>query len=243
VAAGGLDLERPRALGDLVTAAFNLFTRHFSLVFTLAIIVVTLPGLLINGVWGGTLADAADADPPVEVFVASGLVGTFLVGPLVTAMVVCVVLALRDGREPTVGEALRAGLRIFLPAAVAIGIAALLTAAGLILVLPGIWLGVLLLFTGQAVVVDGCRGTAALRRSAEVVRGQWWSTFGRIIVISLVAAAVALIPGLLAVAIDQGALHTALIIIGDAMGAAFSAVATTLLFFDRRARRQGEVVA
>jgi hypothetical protein len=233
-----LELERPRELGDLVTAAFNLFTRHFSLVFTLAIAVVALPGLLIGGVWGGSLAEGPDAELEPGPVVASTLVGTFVAGPLVTAMVVCVVLAVGEGRVPALGDAVRAGLRIFLPAALAIGLAALATlAAGLALVLPAIWVGVLLVFTGQAVVVDECRGTAALRRSVEIVRGQWWSTFGRVVVISLVGFALGLIPGLLAAAFSNGAIYTSLVIVGDAMGTAFTAVGITLLFFDRRARR------
>ena len=57
-----IDLDRPRELGDLITVAFNLFTRHFSLVFTLALIVTAPIGLLIGGVWGRSLADGADTE-------------------------------------------------------------------------------------------------------------------------------------------------------------------------------------
>jgi len=239
VAAEKLDLARPRALGDLVSAAFTLFARHFSLVFTLALIVVAPYGLLVDGVWGGTLAEGPDADPEVGPTATSAAISAFVAGPLVTAMLARVVLALAEGRTMSVGEGLRAGLQVFLPAAVAIALAVLVTVLGFaLLILPGIFLGVLLAFAGQAVVVDGCRGVAALRRSAELVRGDWWSTFGRLIVINLVAFVITIIPGAFAAAIENGAIHTTLVIIGNAMGIAFSAVATTLLFFDRRARKE-----
>jgi hypothetical protein len=232
-----IELERERELGDLITVAFNLFTRHFSLVFTLALIVAAPAGLLIGGVWGRTLAEGNDAEPGFAPTLAANAVGAFVTGPLVTAMVVCVLLSLVDGRVLTVGEAVRAGLRIFLPAAAAIALAALGTLAGAILIVPGIYLGVLWAFTAQAVVVDGRRWTGALGRSAELVRGQWWSTLGRLIVINLVAVALSLLPGLVAEAVSNGAIYTSLIIIGDSLGIAFGAVATTLLYFDRRGRK------
>ena len=233
-----IELEKPRELGDLLTVAFNLFTRHFSLVFTLALIVAAPAGLLIGGVWGGALAEGNDVEPGVGPTIVSAAVGTFVTGPLVTAMVVCVLLSLADGRVLSVGEAVRAGLRIFLPAAAAIALAALGTIAGAILIVPGVYVGVLWAFTAQAVVVDGRRWTAALGRSAELVRGQWWSTFGRLIVINLVALAVSLLPNLVAEGVSNGAIYTSLVIIGESLGVAFAAVATTLLYFDRRARKE-----
>ena len=51
--------------------------------------------------------------------------------------------------------------------------------AGLVaFVIPGIWLAVVLYFASQAVVAEGRPPIEALRRSRELVRGQWWRVFG-----------------------------------------------------------------
>ena len=82
-----LELDRPRNLGDLVTLSFNVFTRHFTPLFTLAMIVVTPYVLLIDGVWGRALAEGADArqnNGPTAVYV---IVGFLVVQPLMAATV------------------------------------------------------------------------------------------------------------------------------------------------------------
>src|SRR4051794_38033828 len=111
-----LELERPRDLGDLLTLSFNVFTRHFTPLFTLAMIVVTPYVLLIDGVWGRALAEGADArqhQGPTAVYV---LVGFLVVQPLMAATIVRYLRALEEGRVLDVGAALRAGLEVVLPA-------------------------------------------------------------------------------------------------------------------------------
>jgi hypothetical protein len=108
-------------------------------------------------------------------------------------------------------------------------------------VVPGIYLSVRWYFAAQAVVVDGRRGVAALRRSAEVVDGQWWSTLGRLFVLGVIGLVAALVVGGILEAIGTGADSPALYVVGSvlgqAAGASFAALAGTLLFFDRRARK------
>ena len=194
-----LELDRPRDLGDLVTLSFNVFTRHFTPLFTLAMIVVTPYVILINGVWARALA---------------------------------------DGRELDVGQALRAGFEVVVPAAAAVALAAIgITAGALLLVLPGIWLAVRWAFVAQAVVVGGERGVEAVRASAGLVDGNWWATCGRLLVLNLVGAAIGLVTGLPAAAITNGVVYVVLITIGTAASVAYTSVAVTVLFFDRIARR------
>jgi hypothetical protein len=233
----GVELERPRDLGDLVTVSFNLFTRHFTPLFTLAMIVVTPYVILIDGVWGRALAEGSRAKQgggPAAVYV---LVGFLVVQPLMAATVARYVVALADGRELSVGEALRAGMQVVVPAGAAVLIAALGIAAGALLIVPGVWLAVRWAFVAQAVVVEGARGADALRRSAALVDGEWWSTLGRLLVLNLVGAALVLVTGIPASAIHNGVIYVVLTTVGTAASVAYSALAVTLLFFDRRARR------
>jgi len=235
-----LELGRPRELGELLSLAINLFTRHFSLFFTLALIVVTPYVLLIDGVWGRQLADGGDADAPLAAKAVSLALGTFLAQPLITAMHARVVLTLAEGRVPPLGDALRAGLRVFPAAALVVLMYGLVVGVALLLVIPGVWLAVRWYFGAQAVVVDDRRGADALERSADVVRGRWWSTFGRLIVLGVVGFAIALVVGGIIQAIGEAADSPALYVVGSILGqaaaASFAALAGTLLFFDRRAR-------
>lgn len=47
----------------------------------------------------------------------------------------------------------------------------------LLLVIPGIWLGVLFSLVSTALAIDGLTGTAALKASSQLVRGRWWHVF------------------------------------------------------------------
>jgi hypothetical protein len=232
-----VELDRERDLGDLLTVSFGLFTKNFTPLFTLAIIAVAPYVLLIDGVWGRSLAEGPDADLQPGVAAVYALTGALVVQPLVTVFVVRYTEALRAGRQPDVGEALRDGLPFVIPAAAAILLATLGVAAGfLLLIIPGIWLGVRWIFAAQAVVLAGERGAGALRRSAGIVDGQWWATFGRLLVLNLVGTAIALLLGIPAAAVDDGVVYVVLQTIGTAASVAYTALALTLLFYDRRRR-------
>ena len=62
----------------------------------------------------------------------------------------------------------------------------LLTAGCLLLVIPGIYVGVQLAASIPALVVEGRRGRSALARSWRLVEGQWWHAFGTIVLAWLV---------------------------------------------------------
>ena len=165
-----LELDRPRTLGELIGLAFELFGRHLATFLSLTLIVVAPVVILVDGVWGGFLADGGRADPSRAASGASLALGTVVIPPLVTALQVVVVQALARGEEPTVGAALRLAAPR-LPAAVgAVLLYSLGVALGLVaLIVPGVWLSVRWYFAAQAAVVDGLGPADALRRSAEVV--------------------------------------------------------------------------
>jgi len=237
VPAERLELEQPRELGDLVTVSFNTFTRHFTPLFTLATIVVTPYVILIDGVWGRALAEGANVREGSGPTTAYVLVGFLIVQPLMAATVTRYVVALAGGRQLDVGQALREGVAVLVPAAAAVALAAVGIGIGaLFLVLPGIWLAVRWAFVAQAVVVEDARGAEALRASQSLVDGSWWSTCGRLLVLNLVGAAIALLARLPAAAIHNGVAYVVLTVIGTAASIAYTALATTMLYFDRRAR-------
>lgn len=58
--------------------------------------------------------------------------------------------------------------------------------ASLLFILPGIYFGVALYFSQIILVDQGTRGTQALGASRALVRGRWWATFGRLLVVGFV---------------------------------------------------------
>ena len=234
-----LDLDQPRTLGELVGLTFELFGRHLATFLSLTLLVVAPLVIVVDGVWGGYLADGGAADPSRAAVGASIGLGTIVIPPLVTALHVVVVQALARAEEPTVGAALRiAGPR--LPAAVgAVVLYVLAVAVGLVaLIVPGVWLGVRWYFAAQATVVDGLGPVAALQRSAEVVERRWWRTFGVVVAFSLLVGIFGAVVGAVIGTIDDGAIYTSAEVLLQAVLLSLTAIFGTLLFFDSRTRAQ-----
>jgi TRAP-type C4-dicarboxylate transport system permease large subunit len=123
-------------------------------------------------------------------------------------------------------------------------LSALAIFAGFIcLIVPGIYLGVALYFSAQAVVAEDRSPIEALRRSRELVRGQWWRVFGIGIVFSVMIGVVGGIIGAVSRGIADGADSQAIALAGsmvaDVFTIAFTALAATLVFFDLRTRLEG----
>jgi hypothetical protein len=75
--------------------------------------------------------------------------------------------------------------------------------ATLLLVLPGIYLSIVYTFYGFAVVLEGKKGWDAAKRSGELVKGNWWAVFGRIILTSLIVMIPYVVISALAGMIDE----------------------------------------
>ena len=232
-----LDLDRPRTLGELVSVTFELFGRHLATFLSLTLLVVAPVVILVDGVWGGYLADGGDADPAAAASAASLALGTVVIPPLVTALHVVVVQALARGEEPTVGAALRLAAPR-LPAAVgAVVLFSLAVVLGLLaLIVPGVWLSVRWYFAAQAAVVDGLGPTDALRRSAEVVETRWWRTFGVLLAFGLLVSLFGAVTGAVVRSIDDGVIYTSAQVLLQAGLLSLTAIFGTLLFFDSRSR-------
>jgi polyferredoxin len=162
--------------------------------------------------------------------------------PLITAGHVHAVMDLGAGREPSPWRALAAAGRRLTPVAAAVTLAAIGSALGLVLLIaPGVYLWARWFLSPQAVVAENLGPLEGLKRSADLVRGQWWRIFGIAFVISLIAALLAAALGFSLQAagwtIENGLLVLLGQVISDAIALSFAALAGTLLFFDARARR------
>jgi hypothetical protein len=235
-----LDLSRPRAFGELLSASMQIFVQHADVLLTLAILLVTPATLLVDGVWGGALADGIDARPSLAVQAVSAALSVFVILPLVTAAGALIVQDLgRAEAPPDLGGLLRAAGHAFPRVVAAVIVYVALVLAGLVLfVVPGIWLAFRCYFAAQAAALEGLGPTAALRRSAEVVHGAWWRTLGYLLLIGLLLGATGSIAVSILASTGSGALYVAGRIVAESVAVAITAVFATLLFHDLRVRHE-----
>jgi hypothetical protein len=232
-----LDLDEHRNLGELVGLTFTLFGRHLAVFLSLTLLVVAPIGIVVDGVWGGFLADGGDASAPLAATTVSFLFALVVIPPLVTALHVVVVQGLARGEEPVVGAALSAAASRLLPAVGAVVIYALAVTVGLILlIVPGIYLAVRWYFAAQAAVVDGLGPKAALVRSGELVDGRWWRVLGLVVVFSLITGTFSAVSEALVRGVENGPLFVTAWILIQTVTLSLTAIFGTLLFFDLRAR-------
>ncbi|MET0133440.1 MAG: hypothetical protein ABW215_07590 [Kibdelosporangium sp.] len=180
------------------------------------------------------------------------LAGMFLSGVLTIVMGKAVL-----GQPITTGEAWR---RLRPRFGALIGLSLLYTlivlAGSLALVIPGVWLYVLFSLASTALILEGTGLGKAFGRSKDLVRGAWWRTFGILVlagVIGTVVGYIVEIPFNLAngglnqvtgtgpaPSFEVAMLLTAVAgIIAQTFTLPFSSGVTTLIYLDRRMRREG----
>ena len=234
-----LDLDHPHGAGELLSMTFAFFRAHATVLFTITLVIVAPAVIAIDGVWGRALADGADAKIPEAATITSVAVGALLQTPLIIALNAAAVLGAARGEEPHVGRAFRAAAPRFVAAIGAALLAGIAVLVGfLLLIVPGIYLAVRLYLAAQAAVVDELGAGAAVRRSAELVRGEWWPTFGCLLLAGLVFGLIAIAGQIVGAALSNGALFVSAVVIGQAVAGSLAAIFGTLLFFDLRARKE-----
>jgi hypothetical protein len=116
----------------------------------------------------------------------------------------------------------------------------LLTMLGLVLlVVPGVVVGVLLVVSVPALVVEDRGARAALSRSRDLVAGRWWHTFGTLLLTwLLLGLAVNLVDNAVGVLGHGWVAETAAQALAITLVMPFAALVGVLLYLDLRARKE-----
>ncbi len=105
----------------------------------------------------------------------------------------------------------------------------------LLLVVPGVILMVWWSLSGVVVMLEQKDGTAAMRRSKEIVRGNAWRLFGLILLSSIMAGVVTAITGAVLTLLLPGAGSFASVFVGSLAGVIalpFSSIVPVVAYFD-----------
>jgi hypothetical protein len=197
---GEAALPRPMGIGEILRTAFQLYQRHWQRLLLIAAVVV-VPLTLLQYLFGDlvrTQGETTSNGVVVETATWSvGIAGLLaaLAGILMylvlTGAITRAVAAEVAGEDPSVEQSYRFGfirLGSVLLVSVLVGLAII---GGLILlVIPGIYIGVRLCVSIEALVVEGRRGTEAMGRSWGLVGGHWWHAFFTLLVAALLTGVV-----------------------------------------------------
>lgn len=231
-----LDLSHPRSVAGVLATAVRLFVRQPVLFLVLALVVVGPYDLIVLAITGATPLGQGHSSAATD-FILS-LVDLALVGPLVAALQVHAVLDIGEGVQPRLQEILARGLRVLPVVAAAEIIADIGIGIGLVLVIiPGIVLAVRFFVVAQAAAVEHTDWPGALRRSGQLVRGNYLRTFGVFILVTLVSLLLIDV-GVAAAGTAAVAVQMVVIIVIEVITRSFQAISTAILYFDLRAREQ-----
>jgi hypothetical protein len=242
----------PKTLGDILSAAFNIYKAYASkLAVIVAIVVAPLSfvSALISGVaFAPGTTTVVIFGKPTQVPDSRGVLVLLVVAAIGAAIWVIIWAVLeaaiiRAAAEATIGDPVdpeasyrygfkRLGSVILV--SLLVGLAVL---GGLILfVIPGLIFAVFLCVSVPALIVEDRRGTEAMSRSWNLVKGHFWHAVGVILVAGIITG---LIDGIIS-SIGGNAWFVRWIFtaIATVVTAPYSALVLVLLYLDLRVRSE-----
>ncbi len=252
-----LHLEHRRRWGAIVNATRRMYFGHLRLFLGIGLLFIPL-GLLITGVQylifrvGGLngLVNSAGSTNAAVTFlavllgVAFTVFGLAVVHSATAAAMVNIDAGRDDGARAaykTVLPKLGPLLGVVLIAAVILALVSL-TSIGILL---GVWLLVRWMFLAQVVVLEDMGALAALRRSAKLVRGNWWRVASLILYVTVVALLLGPLVGTILLFVSNASFNFINLVSGVVyvFVLPFSAIASTYMYFDLRVAKQLEETA
>jgi hypothetical protein len=244
---GGMAALPPRGIGEILSAAFQLYRRYWRTLLAIAAAVVVPLTLLqyVIGHWvrthGQQMRDQVVVSTSFWAVATASLLAAIvglLLYQVLTGAITRAIAAEVAGQDLDVEQSYRFGFARLAPVLVVSILVALATLIGLIvLIIPGIYIGVRLAVSIQALVVEDKRGTEAMRRSWDLVGGHWWHAAFTLLVAALstgVVNAVITAPFSAGAWFVQGVAAAVATIVTLPYGA----LVGVLLYLDLRARKE-----
>ena len=256
-AGGGGNIPQ-RGIGDLLSVAFEVYKANAAkLIVIVAIVVVPLSFIshFLTGVVFKPTVEKTQAIVINGTTISGGTTvttrsfGTFVIGSLIAAAIAVIISAVLQAAL-TRGAALAAvgdpvdteasyqyGFKKFGSVLLISILVGLVVGIGFILlIIPGIIFLTMLAVAIPALIVEDQRGTAAMSRSWNLVKGHFWHVLGTIVVAALITGVVGAILGLLGG--TNWFLQWIFGSIAQIITAPFAALVTVLLYVDLRVRTE-----
>ena len=244
---GGMAAMAPRGIGEILRTALQLYRRHWRTLLAIAAVVVVPLTLLQYGIGHWFRTNGQQLQEPAEVStsfwaVASASLLAALVGLLLyqvlTGAITRNIATEVTGQDLGIEQSYRFGFARLGPILVVSILVGLATLLGLIVfIIPGIYIGVRLAVSTQALVVEGKRGTDAMRRSWDLVGGHWWHAAFTILIAGLITA---VMNAVITAPFSAGAwfIQGVAAAVATIVTLPFGALVGVLLYVDLRARKE-----
>jgi hypothetical protein len=231
----------PLSAGDIFGGCMLLYRSNFRLFAGTTGVLAVAQAILASVVYVAKL--------PIPLSLALSLVLTLLFTPLATGVLAQAITTRFQGHQISVRQvyasigwplfSLLVAASVLLTIAVGIGCA--------LLVIPGLYLFVRLLFVPQAIVLEHTSVREAFSRSSQLVRGSWWRVFGIGVLVNLPAipgvAVVGLLITLAGALWGSGAAGIAQVLAPSLLVPTvvwpIPLTAATMLYYDLRVRQEG----
>jgi Membrane domain of glycerophosphoryl diester phosphodiesterase len=244
---GGMAALPPRGIGEILSTAFQLYRRHWRTLVAIAAVVVVPLTLLqyVIGHWVRTNGQQLQDQVVVSTSfwavagasLLAALVGLLLYQVLAGAITRTIATEVA-GQDLGLEQSYRFGFARLGPILIVSILVGLATLLGLIVfIIPGIYIGVRLAVSIQALVVEGRRGTEAMRRSWDLVGGHWWHAAFTLLVGALITGVV---NAVITAPFGAGAwlVQGVAAAVATTVTLPFGALVGVLLYLDLRARRE-----
>lgn len=244
---------RQMGIGELIDAAVRVYRLEWkALMGIVAFVVVPVTFLelwatqLVLGQSGPATMSSDALGQLVVLSLAMFAVQFLIVQPFLLAATARAAADVYLGTPVTIGGTYRYALGR-LPSILLITILSTLAAllGFVLLIVPGIIVLVRLAFAPVALVVEGHRGSGALRRSWRLTKGFFWRTLGTLLLSGLIVGIVSgilSIPGEMAVQAlgpDAWPISAIVTALATVLLTPFGTVVIVLLYFDLRIRKEG----
>jgi hypothetical protein len=247
-------LLRPLGIGEVLDVALKIVWRNAATLFKIVVFVV-FPVQVISAIIQVSaipnqddVVENTDIAALIGAFTVTGILGwvasTLAAGACFRA-IASAYLGERTDWRPSLEFALRR-LRSIIWVTLLGGLAAGL---GLILcIIPGVYLWVVFSLAVPVLLTEDKRGTKALGRSRDLVRGYWWRVFAIVLLGTILAAILGgVVEGLLGAAsgfdttptdATSAVLSVVAGTVSDVLTTPFTAAFVTVLYFDLRVRKE-----
>jgi hypothetical protein len=190
--------QAPLTIGQVLDQGFKLFKESFAGVWLFALIVgvISIP---FNSISSSLSPDAVQTGAFGAGFAVFMVVAflVYVIGTIVLyGAITSRIGAIANGSPITAGEALNIGFRrgpAYFGTSVLLGL--IVFVGLLLLIIPGIWLGVALFLGTIAVIIDRKGPVESLQYSWEIVKGNWWRTAITMTIIGLIVGVVYVLIG------------------------------------------------
>ena len=126
-------------------------------------------------------------------------------------MSVALILAINDNSLTAKGAYTRAMSYFWKYVGLSLLMTIILMVGFMLLIIPGIILSVWFAFATYILILENSGIVDSLKRSREYVRGKWWGVFGRLIVMSILIALLAMAISMITVVMPDGSIADAIV--------------------------------